>query len=153
MRVKVRGTCRVHVRTSLGHRASLAWLRHYNVVRCFPMQPHNLKAAHDGWCARQTPSDRSAEWQTKRFVSSFFALHSCLFMSGCMYSRDVMASCGDPIHILFAPCNERAAGTNQRCWWHDSGGGRGPQPTCSFWSATFITASRCKCNNKPRPFL
>lgn len=141
MRVKVRGTRRIHVRTS-ALKGLLESLQRGATFSHAAIRPKG--------CSRWVMCEADTVWQerrvaNRRLVSSFIVLHSCLFMSGCTYSRDRMASYGGPIHILFAPCNERTVGTNQRCWWHGSDGGRGPQPTCSFWSATCITASRSKC--------
>lgn len=111
-------------------------------------------------CSRWVMREADAVWRAEsptnnRLVSSlssYIAVYSC--QDVCTHER-----LWPPTAVPSTYCSPRATnelpGPTNACWWHGSDGGRGPQPTCSFCSATCITACSAgsKCNKKPRPFL
>lgn len=85
--------------------ASRTWLHHHNVAQRWHI--HVLDAYLSNCTMREVNALLDKEpcvvtRKTTRGAFHLFSVSGRLFMSGCMYSREGMASYGGPIHILFA---------------------------------------------------
>lgn len=127
--------------------ASRTSLHHQNVARCWHI--HVLVHAHDAR-VQCTLGQRVVRNDTQKQRGERFIYFRRLFMSGCMYSREGMASYGGPIHILFAPYDGLPAQWTRKRRRCTVGGVHGLPArllcSCSITGLFQCLSNRSRCN-------